>query len=72
MPLYKFKTIEEADMTRKIYEPNDEYFESLKELFDFAFTINPPKIQKGVFKFKTMEDANRHRQESELKAALEK
>ena len=72
MPIYKYKTIQEADMTLCIYELNNDYIQSLRELFDFAYRINPAKNERGIFKFKTIEEANRHRQKSEIKSALNK
>ena len=72
MPVQKFKTFEDAEKALVINEPNDAYFKRAAQLFRFANTLNPIKWPKGIFKFKTIEDANRHREEIERTHMLKK
>lgn len=53
-------------------EPNEAYFARVAELWDFANKLNPISYPKGVFKFKTIEEANKHREEVELAHARKK
>ncbi|MCP5049851.1 MAG: hypothetical protein GY940_21965 [bacterium] len=66
MPIQKFKTLEEAEKTIVISEPDEAYFKRVARLWDFANKINPISYPKGLFKFKTIEEANKHREEIEL------
>lgn len=66
MPIYKYKTFEEAERALWNFHPDEEYFKRVAELWDFADKLNPIKYPKGIFKFKTLEEANRHREEIEL------
>jgi len=42
--------------------PDETYYQRLKEFYDFALTFNKRKLPRGVFKFKTFEEARQHRQ----------
>ncbi|MCP4153102.1 MAG: hypothetical protein GY757_35550 [bacterium] len=72
MPVQKFKTFEEAEKALVINEPNEAYFKRVAQLFAFADKLNPIKWPKGIFKFKTIEEANRHREEIERAHMLKK
>jgi len=39
------------------------------ELWDFANELNPISYPQGIFKFKTLEDANRQRERVEIERA---
>ena len=63
MPVYRFKTFEEARRAQW-REPGDpEIVEILRVLWAFSDSLagdfTPPR---GVFKFRTIEEANQHRQ----------
>lgn len=66
MPVYKYKTFEEAERALWNFHPDKEYYKRVAELWDFADKLNPIKYPSGIFKFKTLEEANRHREEIEL------
>jgi hypothetical protein len=72
MPVQKFKTFEDAEKALVINEPNEAYFRRVAQLFEFANKLNPIKWPKGIFKFKTIEEANRHREEIERAHILNK
>jgi len=65
MPLYKFKTFEEAERALWNFHPDEAYYKRVADLWDFASKLNPIKYPAGIFKFKTIEEANRHREEIE-------
>jgi hypothetical protein len=73
MPIQKFKTLEEADKAISItYHPDEAYFKRIKALHDFANRLNHITWPKGIFKFKTIEEANQHREEVERSHARKK
>lgn len=72
MPVYKYKTFEEAEKALWNFEPDEAYFERVRQLFALAQQLNPVRCPRGVFKFKTIEEANKHRDESILSHCLEK
>lgn len=71
MPVYKYKTFEEAERALWNFSPNGEYYHRVSELWNFANQLNPIVYPSGVFKFKTLEDANRHRENIEIEHAKE-
>lgn len=65
MPVYKYRSFEEASEHLKKLTPVDP-FERLTKLEKIIKGLKPPKkIQRGIFKFKTLEQANKHRQDQE-------
>jgi hypothetical protein len=72
MPVQKFKTFEEAEKSLWNLKPDDAYVARVAELWEFANKLNPISYPKGVFKFKTIEEANKHREEVELAHARKK
>jgi hypothetical protein len=69
MPVFKYKTFEEAERALWNFKPDENYFKRVAELWDFANQLNPIRYPRGIFKFKTIEEANRHREEIELEHA---
>ncbi len=66
MPVQKFKTFEEAEKALWKVHPDEAYYDRVAELWDFANKLNPISYPKGIFKFRTIEEANKHREELEL------
>ena len=66
MPVQKFKTFQEAERALVNFNPDKAYFKRLEELWNFANKLNPIAYPRGVFKFRTIEEANKHRDEIEL------
>ncbi len=71
MSVFKYKTFEEAERALWNFKPDENYFKRVAELWDFANQLNPICYPRGIFKFKTIEEANRHREEIELAHARE-
>ncbi|HEX9973672.1 MAG TPA: hypothetical protein VGD14_16485 [bacterium] len=69
MPIYKYKTFEEAERALWNLSPDENYYHRVAELWDFANELNPIFYPSGVFKFKTIEEANRHRKNFEIENA---
>lgn len=66
MPVYKYKTYEEAEQALWNFHPDEAYFNKVAELWDFANKLSPLSCAKGIFKFRNIEEANKHRDEWEL------
>lgn len=65
MPIYKYRSLEEAEEHLKKLQPKDP-LRLLSDLQDMVFALKPPKkIKCGIFKFRTLEQANKHRQDQE-------
>ena len=67
MPIYKYQSFEDAEKHLDKLLPVDP-IDRLVRLQNMLAGILPPnsiKIQRGIFKFKTLEEANRHRQSQE-------
>ncbi len=71
MPVYKFKTCEEAERALWNFHPDERHFERVKKLWNFANELSPIRYPRGIFKFKTIEEANAHRDAVELAHAKE-
>lgn len=69
MPVYKYKTFEEAERALWNFHPDAAYLKHVAALWAFANKINPIHYPRGIFKFKTIEEANGHREQVELEHA---
>jgi len=66
MPVSKYKTFEEAERSLWNFHPDEAYFDHLAQLWAFANTLSPIDYPKGIFKYRSIEEANKHREEVEL------
>lgn len=66
MPIYKYKSFEEAERALWNFHPDEAYYEKVAELWEFANKLSPINCPQGIFKFKSIEEANKHREEFEL------
>lgn len=66
MPIYKYKTFEEAEKALWNFNPDEQYYDRVAELWDFANELSSLSYPKGIFKFKSIEEANKHREEIEI------
>ena len=69
MPVYKFKSHKEAERALWNFNPDEAYFKRVAELWKFANQLSDIKYPRGVFRFKSITDANKHRGEMELARA---
>ncbi|MFQ5650428.1 MAG: hypothetical protein ACE5IY_10845 [bacterium] len=72
MPVYKYRSLREAEEALWCLNPDQQYYDQLGMLWEFAQNLNPVSYPRGVFKFKTMEEANKHMDDLILEHALEK
>jgi len=66
MPIHKYKTFEDAEKALWNFNPDEKYYEGVAELWKFANELNPISYPKGIFKFRSIEEANRHRESIEI------
>ncbi len=71
MPIQKFKTFQQAEEALWVMRPDENYYQKVSEHWEFANKVHPRFFPRGVFKFKTMTEANTHREAIDLKVALE-
>lgn len=71
MPVYKYRTFEEAERALWNFKPDEAYFKRVAELWEFADQPNSIIYPNGIFKFQNIEEANKHRDEVELEHAKE-
>jgi hypothetical protein len=69
MPIYKYKSFEEAERALWNFHPDAAYYQKVAKLWNFANQLRPIKYPRGIFKFRTIEEANRQRDEWELQFA---
>jgi len=69
MPVYKYKTFEDAERDLWNFHPDEEYFRKVAELWEFANKLCPITYPKGIFKYRSIEEANKQRDEWELEHA---
>jgi len=72
MSLEKFKKFEEAEKALWCFKPDAKYFQQVRELFKLANRLCPPDFPRGLFKYRTMEEANKAKEEWILRNALKK
>lgn len=61
MPLFKYKSFEEARKAQWNFSPDDSWYVKLSELYDMAFKLAPPVCRPGIRYYKTIEEANADR-----------
>ena len=72
MGLQKFKSFQEAERALWCFNPDEKYFKQIRELFKLANRLCPPNFPRGIFKYRTMEEANKAKEEWLLQNALKK
>ncbi len=57
MPVFKFKTHEEAQKSLWNFDPGKDYYEKIRGLFQLAFRLSPPRSKRGIHAYKTLEES---------------
>jgi hypothetical protein len=52
MPVYKYKTYEEASLALINMKPDKKYYERIRKFYKLVRRLNPSKIEKGIKKIK--------------------
>lgn len=63
----KFKTFEEARRDLWEMNPDENYYKRLTKFYELASMLKKRKLPRGIFKFKTFEEAQKHKQELRLR-----
>jgi hypothetical protein len=72
MGLQKFKSFQEAERALWCFNPDEKYFKQVRELFKLANRLCSPNFPRGIFKYRTLEEANKAKEEWLLQNALKK
>ncbi len=72
MPIQKFKSFEEAERALWNFNPDKEYYESVRSFYKLFAKLSKFSYPKGVFKFKTFEEAEEHKMNAIINAAKKK
>lgn len=72
MPVEKFKTFEEAERALWNFKPDVEYFRKVREFYGLFFKLSRFTYPKGIYKFRTFEEAEEHKMKLIVSAALKK
>ena len=70
MPVYRFKSFEEAERAMWTFDPDAGYYERVRQLFDIAAHLSPLKCRRGVFKFRSTGEAVEFRRREEAGNAM--
>lgn len=71
MPVYKYKTFAKAERAFWNYNLDEAYFKRVAELWTFANKLSSIAYPRGIFKYRSIEEANKQREEWELAFARE-
>lgn len=71
MSVRKFKTYEDAEKALWNFHPDENYLRRAAEFLRFASRLRPMRCEKGILKFRSIAEANRHREDWELAQAIE-
>jgi hypothetical protein len=66
MPVYKYKTFEDAERALWNLNPDEAYFHRVAELWRFADHLCSMAYPQGIFKYRSIEEADNQRREWEL------
>lgn len=63
MPVEKFKSMKDAENALLTFEPDRQYYKNLKEFFKLATMLSPVRFPRGIFKYNTLEEADRQKRQ---------
>lgn len=66
MSVYKYRSFEKAKRALWNFHPDINYFEQVAELWNLADKICPIIYPQGIFKYRSIEEANKQRKEWEF------
>ena len=72
MPVQKFKTFEDAEKALWNLNPDSNYYKKLRSFFKLFSELSEFTYPKGVFKFRSLEEAEEHKMSAIIKSALNK
>ena len=72
MKIQKFRTFEEAERALWNLRPDEKYYEKMIAFYDLFTKLSEFSYPKGIFKFKTLEEAEEHKMNAIINSALNK
>lgn len=63
MPVHKYKTFQEARDAQIAAKPDAEYYKMLKSFYETFSKVFTKKFPHGVYKFKTIEEAQKQKED---------
>ena len=70
MPIFKYRTFKEAEMSLWQFKTDDAYFANLRGLFELFGELNRPAYPAGIFKYPDLDSANRQKAEWDVRIGL--
>lgn len=71
MSIQKFRTLEDAEQAQWNFHPDKLYYQHIKELFRLGLKLSQSQFPHGVFKYKTLDSANKQKQQWILEQAIQ-
>ncbi|HSL88227.1 MAG TPA: hypothetical protein VK870_02880 [Ignavibacteriaceae bacterium] len=72
MTIQKFKSFEEAERALWNYNPDEEYFKKVSAFYALFSKLNKFSYPKGIYKFKSFEEAEEHKQKMIVESAIKR
>lgn len=66
MPIYKFRSFAEAERALWNFNPDEAYFRRVAQLWEFANMLSPMAYPRGIFKYRSIEEADKEKREWDL------
>ena len=66
MPVFKYRTFDQARKALWNFHPDGIYFRQVAELWDTADRLCPVRYPQGIFKYRNIEEANKQREGWEI------
>jgi hypothetical protein len=70
MPIQKFKSLEEAEKALWNLTPDGEYYNKVRAFYKLFSKLSKFSYPKGVYKFRNLEEAEQHKMNVIINAAL--
>ena len=70
MAVQKFKSFEEAEKALLNFNPDSEYYKNVRVFYKLFSKLSKFSYPKGVYKFRSLEEADEHKMNAILNAAL--
>jgi hypothetical protein len=72
MSIQKFKTFEEAERALWNFKPDKEYYRQIAAFYGLFTKLSKFSYPRGIFKFRTFEEAEEHKMNAIINAAKKK
>ncbi|OGU70336.1 MAG: hypothetical protein A2V93_11570 [Ignavibacteria bacterium RBG_16_34_14] len=72
MPVQKFNSFEEAERALWNFNPDKEYYDRVRAFYKLFAKLSKFSYPKGIFKFRTFEEAEEHKMNAIINAASKK